>query len=130
MMNYQALELYLKFTPGGEYLNFTISGFSEMAAHFLTGLAFNKLGPRVSMIIAQIFSLAGGIGLLFMDHYPDNIALIAVIIAVGKFGGAMAQCVCYIATPFLFPVLLCGTAFGICNFFGRLMQASASFIVE
>jgi len=42
----------------------------------------------------------------------------------------MAMCVCYVSTPFLFPVLLCGTAFGICNLIGRTMALSASVIVE
>jgi len=47
-----------------------------------------------------------------------------------KFGASMAMCTCYISTPFLFPVMLCGTAFGICNLVGRTSALSASVIVE
>lgn len=56
--------------------------------------------------------------------------LIASFVLLAKFGSSMTMCVCYIATPWLFPVLLCGTAFGICNLFGRFSQAVAPIIAE
>lgn len=57
-------------------------------------------------------------------------ALIAGFVLFAKFGASMAMCVCYISTPWIFPPLLCGTAFGVCNLFGRFLQASAPYIVE
>jgi hypothetical protein len=42
----------------------------------------------------------------------------------------MALCTCYIATPFVFPVLLCGTAFGFCKLSGNISAVSAGIIVE
>jgi hypothetical protein len=42
----------------------------------------------------------------------------------------MALCSCYIATPFLFPVLVCGTAFGICKLVGNAAAITAGIIVE
>lgn len=42
----------------------------------------------------------------------------------------MAMCACYVSTPYIFPVLLSGTAFGICNTFGRFFAILAPFIAE
>ncbi len=56
--------------------------------------------------------------------------VIAAIVLFTKFGASVAMCTCYLSTPFLFPITLCGTAFGICNLVGRTMALSASVIVE
>lgn len=42
----------------------------------------------------------------------------------------MAMCACYVSTPFIFPVTMCGTAFGICNIFGRFFAIGGPFIAE
>jgi Na+/melibiose symporter-like transporter len=118
-------ELYIKYIPGSEYLNFTVSGVSEICAHLSTGLLFSKLGARNSYLIGFVLALAGGVCLIFMDRFQDNIPLLALFVVLAKFGASMCMCVCYICTPWVFPTLLCGTAFGICNVFGRLCQAVA-----
>ena len=46
------------------------------------------------------------------------------------FGVAMALCGSYVATPYLFPTLICGTAFGVCNIFGRFMAVVSPPIAE
>jgi len=42
----------------------------------------------------------------------------------------MTVCACYVSTPFIFPLRLCGTAFGICNLFARFIAISAPYIAE
>ena len=42
----------------------------------------------------------------------------------------MALCACYVSTPYIFPVVLSGTAFGICNLFARCIVISAPFVTE
>ena len=54
----------------------------------------------------------------------------ASFVLFAKFGASMAMCTCYVSTPFLFPVLMCGTAFGICNLVGRTSALSASIVAE
>lgn len=39
-MNYMIINIFLKYVPGSEYLNFTIAGFAEIGAHLCVGLLF------------------------------------------------------------------------------------------
>ena len=49
---------------------------------------------------------------------------------MAMFGVAMALCGSYVATPYLFPTMICGTAFGVCNIFGRFMAITSPKISE
>ena len=42
----------------------------------------------------------------------------------------MAMCGCYVSTPYVFPVLQAGLAFGICNIGGRLMAVVSPLVAE
>lgn len=101
----------------------------------MVGALITKLSPKLMFIIGYILTALGGAALIFTQN-PENggadasVALIAAFVLFAKFGASMAMCTCYISTPFLFPVLLCGTAFGICNLIGRTTALSASVIVE
>lgn len=75
-------------------------------------------------------SLLGGACLIFQDKFEDNDAVMATLVVFAKFGSAMSMCVCYLATPWIFPTMLCGTAFGICNLIGRACQSFAAFIAD
>lgn len=130
LLNFQITELYIQYIPVGTYICYTISGCADIAANLTTGLIFRKVGPKVCYLIGFGLSLIGGFMLIFMDRYPDNLALIATAVCLAKFGAGVAQCTCYIATPWVFPLIMCGTAFAICNVFGRIGQATASFISE
>ncbi len=129
-INFMLINLYLKYVPGGVYLNFSIAGVAEILANLTAGVVFSKYGPRVTFIVGYIISLAGGILMIFQNNFLSDDLLIASFVLLAKFGSSMTMCVCYIATPWLFPVLLCGTAFGICNLFGRFSQAAAPIMAE
>jgi len=73
---------------------------------------------------------AGGACLLFQNKFAGKTFLVAAFVLLAKYGASMTYCTCQIATPWVFPVLLAGTCFGICNLFGRFAQATAPFIVE
>ena len=49
---------------------------------------------------------------------------------LAKFGISMSMCACYVSTPYVFPVMSAGTAFGICNTFGRLFSIGAPYVAE
>ena len=53
-----------------------------------------------------------------------------MFVLFSKFGISMALCACYVSTPFIFPVLLSGTAFGICNVFARVFAIGAPYVAE
>ena len=130
IVDYFVINIYLKYIPGSEFLNQTIAGISEIAAHIVVGALISKLSPKWMFIIGYIMTAIGGACLIFQETYADNVALVASFVLFAKFGASMAMCTCYVSTPFLFPVLLCGTAFGICNLIGRTSALSASVIVE
>jgi len=59
------INIFLKYVPGSEYLNFTIAGFAEIFAHLSVGLLFQKLGVRWTFVIGYSIAMAGGICLIF-----------------------------------------------------------------
>lgn len=128
--NYMIINIFLKYIPGSEYLNFTIAGFAEIFAHLSVGLIFGKFGVKATFIVGYAIALAGGVCMIFQNQFATNNFLIATFVLLAKFGASMTMCVCQIATPWMFPTTLCGTAFGICNLFGRFTQATAPFIAE
>jgi MFS family permease len=129
-INSMLINLYLKYVPGGVYLNFSIAGIAEILADICAGIVFSKLGPRWTFVAGYAISILGGGLMIFQNDFASQDLLIASFVLLAKFGSSMVQCVCYIATPWLFPVLLCGTAFGICNLFGRFSQAAAPILAE
>jgi MFS family permease len=128
--NYFLINLYLKYIPGSEYLNITIAGVAEIVAHLSAGKIFARFGVKFAFIVGYAISLAGGVCLIFQNKFMDNVPLVAFFVLLAKFGASMCLCICQIATPWMFPTTVCGTAFGICNLFGRFMQAAAPFITE
>jgi hypothetical protein len=117
--NYMIINIFLKYIPGSIYINFTIAGISEIAAHLSAGFLFKKVGVKYTFIIGYSIALAGGLCLVFQNKFSDDTWLVATFVLLAKFGASMTMCVCQIATPWIFPTTLCGTAFGICNLFGR-----------
>ena len=120
----------MKYVPGSIYVTFTISGGSEILAHIVVGLFYVKLTPRWTFFIGYAISIAGSICLVFQDKFEDNGALVACFVLFVKFGISMCMCACYISTPFVFPILLGGTAFAICNAAARFSSIGAPTIVE
>ena len=129
-INSMLINLYLKYVPGGVYFNFSIAGIAEILADVCAGIVFSKLGPRWTFVVGYAISVVGGGLMIFQNDFASQDLLIAFFVLLAKFGSSVTQCVCYIATPWLFPVLLCGTAFGICNLFGRFSQAAAPIMAE
>lgn len=93
-VNYMIINIFLKYVPGSEYLNFTIAGFSEIFAHLLVGLLFKKCGPKWSFVIGYTVAVAGGACMIFQNKFADNNFLIAAFVLLAKFGASMTLCVC------------------------------------
>ena len=127
--SYGMINIYMKYVPGTIYLNFTIAGLSEILAHITVGIFFVKLTPRWTFFCGYTFAVIGGICLIFQKRY-DSDALVAFFVLFAKFGASMAMCACYVSTPYIFPVMLAGTAFGVCNSFGRFFSIAAPYIAE
>ncbi len=128
--NYSMIGIYMKYVPGTIYVNYSISGISEILAHVIVGIFYVKLTPRFTFFIGYCFALVGGALLIFQEKFSDSDALIASFVLLAKFGISMTMCACYVSTPYVFPVMQAGTAFGICNAFGRGFAITAPYVAE
>ena len=128
--NYTIINFYMKYVPGTIYLNFSVAGLSEIAAHVTIGALYVKLTPRWSFFIGNAIALAGGVSLMFQNHFENSPAAVAGFVLLAKYGCSMSMCACYVSTPYVFPVMQAGTAFGICNSFGRFFSIIAPFAAE
>ena len=65
IVDYFVINIYLKYIPGSEYLNQTIAGVSEIAAHIVVGTLITKLSPKWMFVIGYILTALGGAALIF-----------------------------------------------------------------
>lgn len=93
-VNYQIINIYLKYVPGSEYLNISIAGLSEISAHLCVGALFVKLGPRLTFIVGYLITIAGGGCLIFQNTFASNEILVAAFVLLAKFGASMTYCCC------------------------------------
>ena len=63
--NYAMMGIYMKYVPGTIYVNYSISGLSEILAHIIVGIFYVKLTPRFTFFIGYCFALVGGALLIF-----------------------------------------------------------------
>ena len=128
--NLYTMNFYLKYIPGGKFVNFSMAGGAEVLANIFIGIVFKYLQVKWSFFVGYCLAAAGGVCLIFQAQFENSDLLIATFVLLGKFGIAMAQCTCFIATPWLFPIQVNATAFGICNLVGRLFALAAPIVAE
>ena len=109
-------------------MNNSLSCGGDIAGHFAAGFCIYLLGVKVSYITAFLTASAGGI--LLVIFYNASGTLIAVFVLFARFGISFAFNLSYLATPQMFPVALCTTAFGICNLFARFLTILSPIIAE
>lgn len=64
-INFMLIGLYLKYVPGGVYLNFSIAGVAEILSYLAAGFFFAKFGPQLAFIIGYAVAIVGGVLLIF-----------------------------------------------------------------
>ena len=60
LATYSMINIYLKYVPGSIYLNFSVSGLSEIAAHVVCAAVFLKLTPRWTFFMGFLIAFTGG----------------------------------------------------------------------
>jgi len=88
-VNFMIINLYLKYIPGGIYLNFTVAALAEMVANLCAGVLFTKFGPNITYLFGYAMALIGGGCLIFQNKFEHNAALIIVFVMFAKFGASM-----------------------------------------
>jgi hypothetical protein len=67
IVDYFVINIYLKYIPGSEFLNQTIAGISEIAAHIVVGALITKLTPKYMFLIGYVMTALGGAALIFQE---------------------------------------------------------------
>lgn len=126
--NYYLITFFLKYIPGNIFLNTSLASISEIIAYAASGVLMTKVGTKISFMIS--FALAAVGGVLLASFFSSEELLIATCVLFTKFGVSFAFNVSYQATPQMFPVELCATAFGICNVFARFFTIMSPLVAE
>lgn len=115
----------------------TISAVAEVTAHAVCAACFNKVGPRITFVVGFALSALGGIFLAFLNNDEENMDdpadtdwVTPIFVLLARFGISLALCACYVSTPWLFPTIICSTAYGVCNIVGRTLSIIAPSVAE
>lgn len=117
MVAYYIIDFQIKYQPGDIYTNLVAQAFSEFTATFVCGLLYKKFGIRFSFSLSYVFAIVGSVSLImFAEDYLEFVPYFLFLLRVGLNTGL---CLVYFVNADVFPTLFTGSAFGICNFFGR-----------
>ena len=125
--NYYLMTFFLKYIPGNLFVNTSIASLSEISSYVLSAYVMKFLGLKISYIMAWLIGATGGI---LMVIFSNNDQMMGVFVLLSKFGVSFAFNNSYLGMPKLFPVALCGTAFGICNVFARFATVLSPLVAE
>ena len=125
--NYYLMTFFLKYIPGNLYINTVIANASEVLAYAASGYLMNIMGIKISYLTGFTVATAGGLLLIFLFGVTS---VMPVFVLLAKFGVSFAFNISYLGTPQLFPVVLTGTAFGICNVFARFSAVMSAPVAE
>ena len=94
-----------------------------MASYIISGILYEKIGAKPSMMVAYGISTLGGIFLLAWGLQNQQSAAFLVCFLLAKFGVAATFNINYAANSYFFPTLFQATALGICQVSGRFFTA-------
>lgn len=115
--SYYLISFQLKYISGDFFVNTAVSSLTEAPAYLLGGLLYSRIGIKGVFVGSYIISVIGGILLLLFQKYTS---IVPVMILFAKFGVSSTFNMCYLGNALIFPTLFAGTAYGICNTFGKL----------
>ena len=122
------LILMLTNTFDDVYLTGVTNGLAEFLAYFISGLVYEKIGVKLSLIISFLISTVGGILILIFGLQRQSSALFFAFFLLAKFGVTCCFNINFSANNYFFPTLFAATAIGLCNFLARLFSALSFFV--
>ena len=105
------------------YVTGLTSSFSEMLGYIISGLFYEKIGVKLSLILSFLISTVGGMAILLWGLSNDDSPWFFFWFLLAKFGVTCSFNINYVANSYFFPILFASTAMGICNFLARLFSA-------
>lgn len=126
----------IKYFPGNIFVNTLTAAFSDMISSAASGLIYNSIGPKRSLMAFFGLSAFAGTCIVFYERTFDSSTegqsylIFPMLILMASFGIAASFNTIYIANSELFPVLFSSTAIGICNLIARLSSILCSQLAE
>ena len=112
------------------YISGLVGSFSEVVAYIVSGLFYDRIGVKLSLVLSFGISTVGGILILAWGLQHQSSTLFFIMFLFAKFGITCSINICYAANSYFFPTLFAATAMGICNFLARLVSASSYIISQ
>ena len=117
-----------KYIPGNIFQNIFESSLIDIPFGILGGVAYHKLGTRLSLVLAFTISLIGSISIVFLgDANPEYVPW---MMSLARGGVKVTLDICYLANSLIFPTIFAGTAFGFCNFGAKTATVLAPLLAE
>lgn len=115
---YYLILFYIQYIPGNIFENTIYSAAADTSGYVLTGVLFQYIGGKKSLVISFVVAAISGTGMIMCTPlYPG---LIPLFLFGSKLGVSAAYNVVYIVNVLVFPADFKTTSFGICNFFARI----------
>ena len=105
------------------YITAITSSLSEMTGYVLSGLLYERIGVKLSFILAFSISAFGGILILAWGLQHQSSIWFFVCFLLTKFGVTFTFNIVFVANTYFFPTLFAATAMGVCNFWARFASA-------
>lgn len=99
------------------------SSLSEMIGYIVSGLFYERIGVKLSLILSFIISAIGGIAIIAWGLQHQESPWFFFFFLLAKFGVTCSFNINFAANSYFFPILFASTALGICNFLARLFSA-------
>ena len=112
------------------YVTGMTNGVTEILAYFISGLVYERIGVKLSLIISFLISAVGGVLILVWGLDNEDSAMFMAFFLMTKFGITCTFTINYSANQLFFPTLYAATALGICNFMARLFSALSFLFAE
>lgn len=128
--NYYLINFKLKSINGDVFINTTVASASEIVAYIVGGIAYQKVGIHLTLIVSFAISCVGAITLVIWENSEGAVAAVPFMIMATRFGVSATFNISYLANAQLFPAIFAGTAIGICNFFAKTSTIIAPMLAE
>lgn len=125
---YFLLFVYVKYMPGGLFVNGMALGLSEIAGNLLAGYMMTKFGIKNSMIALNTVSLIGGLLIHFLGE--SYLMMMPAFVMLSKFGISGVGAILFCATVNIFPTAICASVMGIGDFVGKFLTIFMPIVAE
>ena len=112
------------------YVTAFTSSASEITAYIVSGLFYERVGVKFSLILSFAISTVGGILILTWGLEHQSSTLFFIFFLLAKFGITCTLNIEFMANQFFFPTLFAATALGICGFLSAIFSALSYIVGE